>query len=132
MTQTGGLESKLVLKNEAPVVITSNHPQAKYKEDGVVNGARGYVDSIQISKADPEKVEVVWVVFKYKSIGKLLRYDYRNLRKIHKTSDDNAVPILRQKKAFTIQNGEVKFQRNQFPLTLSYAVTAYKCQGETL
>ena len=56
LTQAGGLESKLVLKNEAPVVVTSNHPQAKFKEDGIVNGARGYVDSIQVSSADPDKI----------------------------------------------------------------------------
>ena len=132
LTQTGGLESKLVLKNDAPVVITSNHPQSKFKEDGIVNGARGYVDSIQVSSADPDKIEVVWVVFKDKNIGKLLRYEYRNLRKLHKPNDENAVPILRQKKGFTINNGEVKFQRHQFPLTLSYAITSYKCQGDTL
>ena len=132
LTQTGGLESKLFLKADAPVVITSNHPQAKYKEDGIVNGARGYVDSIQVSKVDPEKIEVVWVVFKDKKIGKLLRYEYRNLKKMHKPIDENAVPILRQKKGFTIQNGEVEFQRTQFPLTLSYAITSYKCQGDTL
>ena len=113
-------------------MITSNHPQSKYKEDGIVNGARGYVDSIQVSKADPEKMEVVWVVYKDKNVVKLLKYDYRNLTKMHKLKDENAVPILRQKKGFTIQNGEIRFQRNQFPLTLSFAITSYKCQGDTL
>ena len=54
LTQTGGLESTLSLKNDAPVVITSNHPQSKFKEDGIVNGARGFVDSIQVSKTDPK------------------------------------------------------------------------------
>ena len=48
------------------------------------------------------------------------------------TLNEKAVPILRQKRTFTIQSGEVKFQRHQFPLTLSYALTAYKCQGDTL
>ena len=65
-------------------------------------------------------------------VWQLLRYEYRNLKKMHKPIDENAVPILRQKKGFTIQNGEVKFQRNQFPLTLSYAITSFKCQGDTL
>ena len=98
LTQTGGLEFKIALKVDAPIVITSNHPQSKYKEDGIVNGARGYVDSIQVSKNDPEKIEVVWVVFKDKNVGKLLRYDYRNLKKMHKPNDENAIPIVRPKK----------------------------------
>ena len=132
ITQTGGLENKIMLKKDAPIVITSNHPQAKYKEDGIVNGAKGFIDSLQLSKKEADKIEVVWVVFKDKSVGKLLRYELKNLKKLHKPSDENAVPILRQKKTFSIQNGEIKFQRFQFPLTLSYAITAYKCQGDTL
>ena len=79
LTQTGGLEAMLTLKKDAPIVITSNHPQSKYKEDGIVNGARGYVDSIQVSKTDPEKIEVVWVVFREENVGKLLRYDLKKL-----------------------------------------------------
>ena len=43
LTQTGGLEAKLIIKKDAPIIITSNHPQAKYKENGIVNGARGYI-----------------------------------------------------------------------------------------
>ena len=39
LTQTGGLEQIILLKTDAPIVITSNHPQSKYKEDGIVNGA---------------------------------------------------------------------------------------------
>ena len=63
ITQTGGLEKKLMIKKNAPIVITSNHNVAKYKEDGIVNGARGYVQSIQVSKENQVKVEIVWVVF---------------------------------------------------------------------
>ena len=84
------------------------------------------------SKSDPEKIEAVWVVFKDHNVGKLLRYELKNLKKLHKQCNDNGVPILRQKKASSIQNGEIKFQRHQFPLTRSYAITAYKCQGDTL
>ena len=74
VTQTGGLEKKLCLKINAPIVITSNHNKAKFKEDGIVNGAKGYVDSIQESK-QRESIEVVWVVFKDESVGRLLRYE---------------------------------------------------------
>ena len=91
ITQTGGLETKIILKKDAPIVITSNHSQTKYKEDGIVNGARGYVDSIQVSKNHPEQIDVVWVVFKDNKVGKLLRYENRNLTKKHKPFDENAV-----------------------------------------
>ena len=84
ITQTGGLETTIILKNDAPIVITSNHPQAKYKEDGIVNGAKGYVDSVQVSIKDPERIDVVWVVFKDMNVGKLLRYDLKHLKKVHK------------------------------------------------
>ena len=61
--KTGNLETELVLKIGAPVVITTNHAKQIYKEDGIMNGARGYVQAITVSKDDPEKVDLVWVVF---------------------------------------------------------------------
>ena len=61
--KTGNLQKQLKLKVGCPVVITSNHSKKKYREDGYVNGARGFVQAIQVSKENPEKVDVVWVVF---------------------------------------------------------------------
>ena len=75
LTQTGGLEHILLLKANAPIVITSNHPQSKYKENGIVNGARGFVDSVQVNKTEPDQIEAVWVVFKDSDVGSLLRFD---------------------------------------------------------
>ena len=132
ITQTGGLEKRLAVKKNAPIVITSNHHIAKYKEDGIVNGARGFIDSIQVAKDNVTQIDVLWIVFKDKNVGRLLRYDYSHLKKIHRPNMDEAVPILRQKKNFTINKGEVRYQRTQFPVTLAYAITAYKCQGDTL
>ena len=132
ITQTGGLERTLILKTNAPIVITSNHQQAKYKEDGLVNGARGHIDSIQLSKGNSEDIKVVWVIFRDKNIGRRLSFDLKHLKVDHTPNHKDAIPILKQKKQFTINKGEVKFQRYQFPLTLAYAITAYKCQGETL
>ena len=39
-------------------MVTSNHQQQKYKNNGIVNGSRGYVDSIQASKDNPNKPEI--------------------------------------------------------------------------
>ena len=117
VTQTGGLEQKLTIKRNAPIVITSNHHLTKYKEDGIVNGGRAYIDSIQVSKKDKEEVEVIWVVFKDRTVGRLLRYEYSHLKKSHKPNSNDAVPILKQKKTFTINKGEVRYQRTQFPIS---------------
>ena len=46
-TQTGQLPPKLFIKKGAPIVLTTNHSKAAYKEDGIMNGARGYIDHIQ-------------------------------------------------------------------------------------
>ena len=54
--QTGNLQQELRLKVGAPILITCNHSKKKYKEDGICNGTRGYVQAIQVSKNDPNKV----------------------------------------------------------------------------
>ena len=74
------MSTHLHLKKGAPVFITVNHHKKKYKEDGIVNGARGYVQCIQVSTDNKENVEIVWVVFNNKSIGKLYRFEHRHLR----------------------------------------------------
>ena len=43
-----GLPNKITLKVGAPILITVN--DLKYKEDGIVNGARGFVDSFQFEE----------------------------------------------------------------------------------
>ena len=48
--KTGNLETELNLKIVAPVVITTNHSKQKYREDGIVNGARGYVESSSVKR----------------------------------------------------------------------------------
>ena len=64
-------------------------------------------------------------------IGQLLRFDSEALKKSHKPNDPLAVPIYRQKKQFQVR-GNTDYMRDQFPLTLCYAVTAHKSQGQTL
>ena len=130
--KTGNLETELNLKVGAPVVITTNHTKQKYREDGIVNGARGYVQSIQVSKNNQENVEIIWVVFNNEKIGNLYRFEYRYLRKDFNPGHELTVPIFPQRKKFTIKFGNVEYQRTNFPLSLAYAITAHKCQGETL
>ena len=58
-------------------------------------------------------------------VGQLLRHDKRDLLRQHKPNDPLAVPIKKQKKTFRGQ-GSVNWMREQFPLTLCYAITAHK------
>ena len=128
LNKTGNLPTTLKLKVGAPVVITSNHPKAKYKEDGIVNGARGYVQAVQTSEND--KVDIIWVVFNNEKIGKLYRFENSNLRQSFNPGHALATPILPERKKF--QHGNIEYQRSNFALSLAYALTAHKCQGETL
>ena len=93
LTRTGQLPTKLLLKEGAPVMITSNHTKSKYKNNGIVNGARGYIDSIQGSSTDPDIAEIVWVRFHDDKIGQLLRMDSMSLLKHHTPNDPLSVPI---------------------------------------
>ena len=70
LSKTGNLPEILRLKVGAPVVITTNNKKAKYREDGMGNGARGYVSAIQVSPENQDKVEIIWVVFKNEKIGR--------------------------------------------------------------
>ena len=129
-TQTGQLPSKLHIKVGAPVMITSNHKKSIYKEDGMMNGARGYIDFIQCNKDDPDDVEIIWVVFNNKETCSRYRSDFRHLRG-RLNIDEYATPILPVKKRFQVKHGNIEYQRKNFSLTLGYCLTAHKCQGET-
>ena len=58
--------------------------------------------------------------------------DSYKLRASHTPNGSNALPIELFKVRFTLKNGEVSYQRTQFPAVLAYAVTAHKSQGNTL
>ena len=131
LTATGQLQKTIVFKEGAPVMITTNHSKKKYKNNGIVNGARGKIDSIQSSKENPDVAEIIWVRFTDDKIGQLLRKDSFSLLKSFKPNDPLSVPISKQRKQFSVKSN-VKWMREQFPLTLCYAITAHKSQGQTL
>ena len=130
--KTGNLQEDLKLKVGAPVVITKNHSKQIYREDGIMNGARGFVQAIQTAKNNPEKVDIVWIVFQNENIGKQYRFDHKHLRQKFNPGHQNATPILPSRSKFNVGLGNVEYQRQNFALSLAYALTAHKCQGETL
>ena len=104
----------------------------KYKEDGIVNGARGYVDSFQFDDDNDGSLKVIWIVFRDKTVGIRMRKEKFNLKGNHRTNNPDAVPIEVMKTRFEINNRNHKYVRTQFPVILAYAVTAHKSQGESL
>ena len=130
--KTGNLQTELKLKVGAPIVITTNHSKQKYREDGLVNGARGYVHAIQTNKDNKNQVEVIWIVFNNENVGNLYRFEHKHLRQDFNPGHEKATPLLPVRRNFKATFGNVEYQRQNFALSLAYAITAHKCQGETL
>ena len=82
----------------------SNSSNIKYKKNGIVNGARGYVDSIQLDLSNPDLAEAIWIRFTDDNIGQLLRQDSKDLLLCHKPNHPLSVPIKKQKKQFQIHS----------------------------
>ena len=122
LTRTGQLESSFTFKKGAPVMITANSQEPKYKANGIINGVRGYIDSFQYD--DDGSLLAIWVRFNDDKTGQLLRID--NIHQPHQPQDKLAVPIFRMKKTFKQRDGNTTWLRHQFPLTLCFAVTAHK------
>ena len=106
-------------------MVTSNSNIPRHKQNGIVNGVRGYIDSLQYSTEDPTSLEYIWVRFIDNKIGQLLRFENSHLLQHHKPNDELAVPIARQKKSFQLR-GNTNYVRSQFPLTLCFAITGHK------
>ena len=129
-TQAKGLPSILQLKIGAPILITVN--DSKYKQDGICNGVKGYIDSFQYSEDNPENLRAIWVVFRNENIGRRLKMDKYELRALHSPNNSSAVPIELTKTRFEINQGNHKYVRKQFPMVLGYATTCHKSQGDSM
>ena len=132
ISKVHGMMKNLIIREGAPVMITTNHSVSRYKQDGLTNGAFGHIDFIQVSDKDPEVVDIIWVVFKDARVGKRhYKAETRHLRKkdlAHLIHED-ALPILPSKKPFEVEQGNLQYMRKQFALTLAYSGTAHKAQG---
>ena len=129
--ERGGLMKDIELAIGAEVMVTLNI----LTDMDVANGVRGVIEGIVLDER-----EQVMTVTKTNSIH--LRYPPRYvLVKLNRTKapslenlPQNVIPIVPVKKTFTItRNGTKKtVTRYQLPLTLAYAFTDYRSQGQTL
>ena len=71
-------------------------------------------------------------MFKDERIGKLVRFENRELLQNHTPNNPKAVPLEFSKRRFNVKSGDVSYQRKQFPAVVSYAVTSHRSQGDTL
>ena len=128
------LHTNLIIREGAPVMLTCNNPTPRYKEEGLTNGAFGYIDFIQVSKQDPEVVEIIWVVFNHERVGKRhYKAEKRHLRpeEFEHLIHEDALPILPTSRPYQVEEDNKEYMRRQFALTLAYVMTGHKCQGSS-
>ena len=129
-TKAKGLPFQLQLKVDAPILLTTN--DVKYKDDGICNGTKGYIDSFQYDENNPDQLKAIWVVFRDPNVGRRLKMDKYQMGTCHKPNNKEAVPIELTKARFKINQGNHKYVRSQFPMILGYAITTHKSQGDSL
>ena len=125
-SETGGLDYKILTKEGARVMITTNISIP----DRLINGQIGTVFKIDINQ-NTQKPTVVYIKFDDPNAGKDLTNNCGNpFAREHKV-----VPIEPVLAKIKIRPGKVsspEIQRVQFPITLACACTVHKVQGLTL
>ena len=125
-SETGGLDYKILTKEGARVMITTNISIP----DRLINGQIGTVFKIDINQ-NTQKPTVVYIKFDDPNAGKDLTNTCANpFAREHKV-----VPIEPVLAKIKIRPGKVsspEIQRVQFPITLACACTVHKVQGLTL
>jgi hypothetical protein len=113
-----GLSPSLILAVNARVMLTRN----VNVEDGLVNGAMGYISSfIFKNKHISNDMEIVEVIFDSCNVGKTQG----------KPSPKGIVVPIKRLEEDIHEKNRKSFIRHQFPLKLSWACTAHKVQGMT-
>ena len=121
--ETGNLRKVLMVKINARVMIRTNIDVT----DKLTNRAMGTVTNAVIDETTG-KMSIILVAFDSKHVGQEAMYT-----SIYHSINQIAVPIHRTQATFPIlKKKSFQATRSQFPLTLSWAVTIYKCQGLTL
>ena len=125
-SETGGLDTKILIKENARVMLTTNADIS----DRVINGQFGTVikDSFDNVSNEPS---TVFVKFDDSNAGvSAMRNSSSSF-----ASENNLVPIKPVLEKIKVRPGKrssPEMQRLQFPVTLAWACTVHKVQGLTL
>ena len=116
----GGLEPMICICEGARVMLTRN----LWTEKGLCNGTMGIVKEIIFKDGDFPPALPLAIVVQFDS------YTGPQFRPIFDKSHMNFVPVAPVTSQSDIHGSE--FERQQFPLKLSYAITIHKSQGLTI
>lgn len=122
-SETGGLDSKIIIKERARVMLTTNIDIA----DRLINGQMGTVIKVDVNQ-NTKKI-IIYVKFDDNEAGK------NAINKCPNPRQNQVVPIepvLRRIKIRPGKPSSPEIQRIQFPMTLAWACTVHKVQGLTL
>ena len=129
--ERGGLMKDMELAIGAPVMVTLNIST----DLDVANGVRGEVEAIVLDEREHDVTtdEKHIIRLRYPPRYVLVRLD-RTKAPALKGLPRHVIPIFPVKKSFTIDKGgqRITVNRVQLPLTLAYAFTDYRAQGQTL
>lgn len=130
-TDHAGLSKDIELAIGAPVMVTLNI----LTDLDVANGVRGRVEGLVLDERERliQTKETHTIRLRYPPRYVLVKLDRTKAPNLDGLSP-NVIPIVPVKKTFTItKNGtKVSVTRSQLPLTLAYAFTDYRSQGQTL
>jgi ATP-dependent exoDNAse (exonuclease V) alpha subunit len=126
-----GLTKEVELALGAPVMVTLN----LQTDLDVANGVRGVVEGIVLDERErlTPKEDTDRIHLTYPPRYVLVRLD-RTKAPTLDGLQENVIPIAPVSKTFTVNKGDKKLsvKRRQLPLTLAYAFTDYRSQGQTL
>jgi hypothetical protein len=129
--ERAGLMKEVELAIGAPVMVTMNI----LTDLDVANGVRGEIEDIIIDERDQQNItkNMHTIHLQYPPRYVLVKLVRTKAPALHGLPQ-NVLPIMPVTKTFTINDDGVKVSvnRTQLPLTLAYAFTDYRSQGQTL
>lgn len=125
INKTMGLPKTLKIANGLKVEVSLN----VRVEDGLVNGAAGFIKYIEITPCS--HVAKIWVKFDDSTVGQLTRRDSQT--SYHNLIRKEWTPICKVQRHFQVfKNKSSLCLRKQFPLRPAVAKTIHRSQGDTL
>jgi hypothetical protein len=127
-TQTGYIPMSISVKKEAPVMLTQNHTNRHFREDGISNGNRGFVDRVDFSNklGCESDISCIWVEF-YDHSGLKYKEEMKRKKNLY-NPNPYAIPIIPITASFTLEKNRRKYKRLGVPLILGFCHTAFKIQ----